>query len=62
MSFFQTTSDVPWVVTPTEKSKYDAMFKTADKDNDNLVTGIYILDLTLYTLGPKTVHPHFLTR
>ncbi|XP_046850941.1 epidermal growth factor receptor substrate 15-like 1 isoform X2 [Xenia sp. Carnegie-2017] len=33
------SSNVPWVVTPAEKSKYDAMFKTVDKDNDNFVTG-----------------------
>ena len=36
------STDIPWVVAAAEKSKYDAMFKTADKDNDNLVTGIRI--------------------
>lgn len=36
----QGSNETPWVVTAADKAKYDAMFKTADKDNDNLVTGI----------------------
>ena len=45
----QGSSEAPWVVTAAEKSKYDAMFKTADKDNDNLVTGtVFHVSVTVF--------------
>ena len=35
----QTSQEVPWVVTSSDKSRYDTMFKQADKDADGLVSG-----------------------
>ena len=40
VSFFQATTESPWVVSSADKLRYDGIFKQADKDGDGLVSGI----------------------
>uniref|UniRef100_A0A3B3S1A6 Epidermal growth factor receptor pathway substrate 15 n=1 Tax=Paramormyrops kingsleyae TaxID=1676925 RepID=A0A3B3S1A6_9TELE len=44
----------PWVVTPTEKAKYDEMFTKTDADMDGLVSGPEVRDIFLKTGLPST--------
>ncbi|CAG0922802.1 unnamed protein product [Notodromas monacha] len=41
------SSTLPWVVSATEKARYDEMFKTADLDKDGFVSGAEIKDVFL---------------
>ncbi|XP_048832079.1 epidermal growth factor receptor substrate 15 isoform X2 [Brienomyrus brachyistius] len=43
-----------WVVTPTEKAKYDEMFTKTDADMDGLVSGPEVRDIFLKTGLPAT--------
>ncbi|CAB4029234.1 epidermal growth factor receptor substrate 15-like 1 [Paramuricea clavata] len=52
------SKEAPWVVTAAEKSKYDALFKTADKDNDNLVTGDEVKNIFMASGLPQPLLAH----
>ena len=41
-----------WIVTPAEKSKFDAMFAQADKNTDGLVSGNFII-LAIVLIEPE---------
>ncbi|GCB74540.1 hypothetical protein scyTo_0003631, partial [Scyliorhinus torazame] len=47
---------VKWVVTPTDKTKYDEIFMKTDKDQDGFVSGVEVKDIFLTTgLPPATL-------
>ncbi|XP_028403710.1 epidermal growth factor receptor substrate 15-like 1 isoform X2 [Dendronephthya gigantea] len=52
------SNETPWVVTAADKAKYDAMFKTADKDNDNLVTGDEVKNIFMASGLPQSLLAH----
>ena len=51
---FQTSQEVPWVVTSSDKSRYDTMFKQADKDADGLVSGKITCYIQSSSIFPQT--------
>lgn len=52
------TPTVPWVVTPDEKSKSDALFIKSDVDKDGFVSGQEIKDVFLQSGVPQPVLAH----
>lgn len=50
VSFWQKLlSSLQWVVTPSEKAKYDEIFLKIDKDMDGYVSGIEVRETFLKT-------------
>ncbi|XP_053549465.1 epidermal growth factor receptor substrate 15 isoform X2 [Bombina bombina] len=50
-----------WVVSHTEKNKYDEIFQTLDKDMDGLVSGIEVREIFLKTGLPSALLAHIWT-
>eukprot|EP00112_Aurelia_sp_Birch-Aquarium-sp1_P012618 Seg2653.2 transcript_id=Seg2653.2/GoldUCD/mRNA.D3Y31 product="Epidermal growth factor receptor substrate 15-like 1" protein_id=Seg2653.2/GoldUCD/D3Y31 len=48
----------PWVVTPTEKAKYDTMFLQADTNKDGLVSGPEVRNIFIASGLPQQVLAH----
>ena len=60
---FQTSQEVPWVVTSSDKSRYDTMFKQADKDADGLVSGKITCCIQSSSIfSPNSMLSHWLLR
>ncbi|XP_073227453.1 epidermal growth factor receptor substrate 15-like 1 isoform X2 [Porites lutea] len=53
-----TSQEVPWVVTSSDKSRYDTMFKQADKDADGLVSGEEVKNIFMASGLPQQVLAH----
>jgi len=53
-----TSAAIPWVVTPSEKTKFDAMFLQADKDKDGLVSGAEVKNIFIASGLPQQVLAH----
>ena len=54
----QTTGDKQWVLSATDRVKYNQMFSQADTNKDGLVSGIEIKDILLASALPQPMLAH----
>ena len=47
-----------WVVTASDKAKYDALFQTLDKDFDGFVTGLDVKSTLVQSGLPQNILAH----